>query len=276
MKQSFLASAVIILAACSAGRGAPVVSQPPPELSRGSPEWIVEQYFVSRSFPDRRDFLFGELAQDANGPTVGAEVPAASVVTYRPVSMSGDAAVFAVTIRERDRVLDLYAFLESRGSEWRMGSIRGLALPPLYYMLLDSLKAKPALPDSEAADLANMELVTSSDSALRAYFTTHRAELVALVTAFIDADIALARANEWFRPVETPPELAARLRALSLNAISRDSENPGCIRVSIGGILDNDVGYLYAPAGCTPPAMSPHDVILLDGLDPGWYLYKTT
>ena len=44
----------------------------------------------------------------------------------------------------------------------------------------------------------------------------------------------------------------------------------------IGGILDNSVGFFHAPAGCDPPPMSPHDIILLGALEPGWYLYKTT
>ena len=35
-------------------------------------------------------------------------------------------------------------------------------------------------------------------------------------------------------------------------------------------------GFFHAPAGCDPPPMSPHDIILLDALEPGWYLYKTT
>jgi hypothetical protein len=277
VKQTLLASAWLIVAACSAGQSSPGTRAPSPAPTRGSPAWIVEQYFVRPSFPERRDYLFDELADEADGPTIGAELPAGTEVTYRPIQLLADAAVFAVTLCNRGQVEDWYAFLESRGTEWRMGEIRALALPRFFYMLMDSLSAKPVLPDSEAAVLANMRLVTNSDSALRAYFVAHRAALIRLASAFLESGVTKALAYEGRRaPNTTPPVLAAQLRALSLDAIERDEQQPECIRLVIGGMLDNEVGYFYARAGCSPPAMSPHDIILLDPLDKDWYLYKTT
>ena len=41
-------------------------------------------------------------------------------------------------------------------------------------------------------------------------------------------------------------------------------------------MLDNRVGYIYAPAGCTPPPLSPGEYIYVEAVAPGWYLYKTT
>lgn len=264
----------LLISACSATPASQLLTAPPPGPERGTPAWIVEQFFVRKSFPDRANYLFNEMAERVSEPTIGAGLPVGTVVTYRPIRLTPDSAVYAVTLRLGDQVEDLYAFLESRGSEWRMGAIRALALPGFVYMLRDSLRADTLINAEKAATLANMELVMSSDSALRAYFLTHRAALATLTRAFLES--REKRVAAYQKRDSEPAAVVDQLRAMSLHAIEHDPEHVGCVRVVIGGILDNTAGFFHAPAGCKPPAMSPRDIILLDSLEPGWYLYKTT
>jgi hypothetical protein len=265
---------VLLVSACSAHPASKLVTPDPAAPERGTPAWIVEQFFVRKSFPDCANYLFDEMVERVSDPTIGAGLPPGTVVTYRPILLTPDSAVYAVTLRLGDQVEDLYAFLESRGSEWRMGAIRALALPGFVYMLRDSLRAETRIGAQEAATLANMELVTSSDSALRAYFVIHRSALATLTRTFLESRVE--RVAAYQEQDSEPAAIVERLRAMSLHAIEYDPEHVGCVRVVIGGILDNSVGFFHAPAGCNPPAMSPHDIILLDALEPGWYLYKTT
>lgn len=77
-------------------------------------------------------------------------------------------------------------------------------------------------------------------------------------------------------PADASAEIAGRLRALRLNAIYREPQHPGCIFVSIGGVLDNQVGYVHAPDGCAVPSMDPSDFIYVERVREGWYVFKTT
>ena len=245
-----------------------------PQEGEGSPAWIVEQYFLKRTFPRRGSFLTGEVA---SGPTVGSQLPADAAVTLRPVATDTNAAVFGVTIHADGTVDDVYAYLESRNGKWRLGAIRGLALPRLYYMMLDSLRSAEPLPDSLKPMLASMQLTVASDSALRDHFRRHREGFHRLARDFLSSGADLIRDDGRTSPAGvTVPGLPEQLRELLVESAIRAMEDEGCILLSIGGMIDNHVGYLFAPPGCTVPVMSPHHYILVEEIEQGWYLYKTT
>jgi hypothetical protein len=240
----------------------------------GDPAWIVEQYFLRRTFPNKGSFLTGEVS---NGPTVGSRLPADAVVTYRQIAASTEAAVFGVTLRHDGRMDDVYAYLASRNGAWRLEAIRALALPPIYFVLLDSLELANPLPDSLKPMLASMRLTVASDSALREHYQRNREAFHRLARGFLASGADLIRDDGRIRPATALaaglPEL---LRELVVATAMRDTEHRGCLLLSVGGMGDNHIGYFYAPPGCTVPSMSPRDYILLDELESGWYLYKAT
>jgi hypothetical protein len=235
------------------GATAPASAQQP---AAGSAPWVVQRYFVDHAFPHRAAYLTSELAEHPEAPSVGSGLPVGAHAAYRVLTMDSTHAVYAVTLSDSTHSEDLYAFLYPAGPHWQLGEIRALALPGLFYRLLDSLRKTPVLPDSMRNAYDEMQLTVASDSALKSYFTAHRAALE-----------QLARAGSG-EPDHGPGVIARRLPA--------DSEHPGCVFLVIGGMTDNSVGYLFAPPACTVPAMSPGEFIYVDQLAPHWYLYKTT
>ncbi len=83
---------------------------------------------------------------------------------------------------------------------------------------------------------------------------------------------------------EAAAVLAERCRQLHVTGVSplADSEGEAApvsdetpTLVTIGGILDNTVGFLFAPPTAVP-AMGPNHCIWVELLEPRWYLLRTT
>jgi hypothetical protein len=248
--------------------------------------WVVEQFYARPTFPDLRDYITGEFAEHfADAGTMGARLPPGVAVTSRAVRQDDSTAAFATALRNRDHAEDWYTFLRLTDGRWKIAAVRKLVVPPIHYVLLDSMLARRAaniLPDSMVPMLNRMALVVSSDSAIAAYLSAHRAELLALSRRFaalprteavgVDGELAPAgsMAPEQLRSITT------EMRALNIGALLRESEYPGCTFLKIGGSNDDHVGFIHAPAGCTPPAMAPDRFIYVEQVGPEWYVYKTT
>lgn len=259
---------------------APAVAHAQPAAEEGTPQWVVERFYQRELWAERGDHLAGELEEFREAPTPGNELREGARVTIRPLQVGGDHAVFATTVVYPDIVEDAYLFLQ-RGERWQIVSYRGLALPELFYAMIDTLQAMPERTPEYERMLRTLRLVTQPDSALKAYFAGHRAEFDALGRAAAEAE---GLSTVYAEPLEKDESLSPALlriremlRALALGrATLRDEQAPGCVLLEIGGMMDDTAGYLYAPAGCRVPRMSPEYFIYLEELAPGWYVYKTT
>ncbi len=63
--------------------------------------------------------------------------------------------------------------------------------------------------------------------------------------------------------------------SIYLSSVKKDNKS-GVVDVTIGGIMDNLVGYLYIPDGASVPEMSAAHYIYLEHIIDNWYIYKTT
>jgi hypothetical protein len=242
-----LRAAALLLAlpcACEAQR-----AQAPASPGPASPAWVVEQFYARRTFPELAHHITGEYAANyADAATMGARLPPSVVVTSRPLLAEGDRAVFATALRDPAHAEDWYTYLR--------------------------------LPDSLVSLAETIRLSTRPDSALKMYLAEHESALLALASRFeavraLTAITVDGTATGSAAAAERR-ELTAGLRALRLTALSRRPQVPGCIFLTIDGVTDNEVGFIHAPPGCTPPPLSPHEYIYVERVAPGWYLYKTT
>ena len=136
---------------------------------------------------------------------------------------------------------------------WRVETTRGFALTELLEELQTELRAAERTPEMEDT-LRNLDLTLASDAALASWFTQQRSDLERLARA---------------QPAELENALCKRL---GLGAIERSE---GTLRVVIGGMLDNVVGFLFSP-NAPPPPIDPSDHIWVEPLGDGWFLYRTT
>jgi hypothetical protein len=98
--------------------------------------------------------------------------------------MTPSDVIYAVQATEGRRVQDWCAYLMKEDTTWRLAAVRTLALPPLFFILLDSLEATRRLPDSAGRTLENMRLTASPDSGLKTFFAERRAALESIADGF--------------------------------------------------------------------------------------------
>jgi hypothetical protein len=274
MRTTGVLRALLLLAAALVPRDARA------QAEERTPAWVVERFYGREEFPDRGEYLAGELARFREARTRGSTLPAGARVTIRPLRVQEDQAVVAVTVATEDTVSDAYLYLHRGGGRWQIVAFRALALPPLFFMAMDEVRALPTRTAEHERMLRNMQLSAASDAALKAYLVQHRPAIEELGRAAAGAgDVEWVGADPSDDEGTLSPALLRireQLRALDLEAVGRDDEASGCVLLQIGGMIDNSVGYLHAPEGCRVPEMTPGYFIYVEEIAPGWYLYKTT
>jgi hypothetical protein len=273
---ALLAGATVSASAQTIGAATPV----------GSAAWVVDMFYARPSFPEKHKYLTGEFAENYSAAaTMGSRLPRTVTVTSRALLSEAGRAVYATFIRDAQHAQDWYTYLRKEEGVWKIEAVRTLSLPPIQYAMLDSLEGRRArglLPDSLVPVTETMRLSTRSDSGLKAYVVANEPALRVLARRFaaMRGLDALSVSGEVFPAGATGEverrSLASGLRALRLGAALRFSDQPNCVFLKIGGVTDNQVGFIYAPAGCVPPGLSPDEYIYVERVVPGWFVYKTT
>jgi hypothetical protein len=192
--------------------------------------------------------------------------------------VSDSQAVYTVRVGGAARTEDWYAYVVKGDSGWRLTAVRTLALPPLFFMAMDSLSNTKSLPDSLTALLENMRLTASSDSALKQFFLTRRPAFERIAEGFSrETARSISAAPDGLKaPTASLRSLAQQLSALHLRGAWRDPEFTECVFVEIGGMIDNEVGFMRCASENSVPAINPERFIVVEPITGGWYLYKTT
>ena len=214
--------------------------------------------------PEGRSLFTGEMAEFSQS-TIGAIPPPDRIVV-----LTGGRAVARFPARSETSP-DGYLYLTlGTDGRWRVSANRALALMGVPYELRRQLRALPERDEEQQWTLANLELTLASDERLRAWFGENRAALERLRGI---AEVARPAAADAETRVDHEE---ARVAVRSLHALMVNVSGRGVVRVTLGGILDNEVGVLHAPSPADAPPISPGAYIWVEPLGDGWYLYKTT
>jgi len=224
----------------------------------GSPEWVVESYFSRQDFPDLQKYLAGELARDT--VHFGAFLPDDFRVTYRTLQRHDSSAVIAATARNDSTGTDFYCFLK-HSERWQIEAIRTLWLPALVLDMIDSLEARPVLDDTLSTLLARFKLLLSTDSVLTAFWVDHRTDFESIVDDYRN---------------QNKQDVDDRMHKLHLTMVYEDSVYSGCVFIMIGGMIDNEAGYVFTEDESNLPEITSSYFIMIEKIAPHWYLYKTT
>ncbi len=219
----------------------------------------VEAFFSPGGIEDKAAVYTGEMLRFVNERTMGQYLGASAQREYRVLSRSDSAARYAISVTSHGVTQDWYAFLKKPSARWQLEAIRTLAQTGLLRTGVKGLRDKAQRTPEENWKLRNWELTLSSDAGLKAFLKPHLSGFEAL--------LALVRSGS---------REAAAAAAKKLFLTSAASDRTGCIRMTIGGILDNTAGYIYVPPGVTPPFVTPEDVIYLEEVVDRWYVIKTT
>lgn len=264
-------------AAPDAPRDAPAV---------GSPEWIIDRFFVQKEFPDLDRYATGEFAELYKAsPTLGSIVPPSVTVTTRVLERDDSHAIFNVSMTDNNVTKEWYAYLRKDAGGFKMEAIRTLTLGAKFFETLvaaENAALGGRLNDLGAQELNRSHLTIASDAELKHHFTAQKPLFDALATEFAAlTSINVVNFDGRTSPAGAiPPErtvaLAQQLRALTLGAAIRKYRDcDDCIALVIGGDGESQVGYLRVAPGAQVPRMSPQSFIYVESIAPGWYLFKT-
>jgi hypothetical protein len=243
---------------------------------------IVHHFFADSVLPDRSSILtprFDKLMDTT--PPPGAILPRGARLVIREISRDSANAVFETETGPATRFADWYTYLVRDAGKWKIDNLRVFELPPVHYLILDSLEVKKNLPDSIAFVRDRMRLSASSNAALKAHFAAHKAAILKLASMF-ESHAAITGFDESGAtiPANALPEtdgkaLSAAMHALDIGAALRRLDAPQCVRYKIGGVDETTVGYMHFGASCTKPVMGREDVMYMERVAPDWYVYRT-
>jgi hypothetical protein len=212
--------------------------------------------------PEGQAILTGEAKEMAT------EAKSALPAADRIISVSPDFAAARFVLRGAGGdEADAYFYLQRTPSGWAVSAFRAMAMTGMDMMLLAEMNKQKTLSAEDQLRKRNLELVLSPDSKLRAWFTANRPALEGVATAWTQLPAPRSAASS-----RDAAGVGASLPALGLSSVADLADG---VQITIGGSLDNTVGFLRAgPSG--PPKISPSDFIWVEDLGGGWYLYRTT
>jgi hypothetical protein len=231
----------------------------PQQFSTGSPEWLVDMFFGKSSFPDKANYLTGELIEESNEKTVGEELNGKAKVSFHQIKATNSTCVFAVEVQTETKTIDFYSYLIKDVDEWKMTAVRRFLLPAFIYTARDSLLNLNTLPPGDSVFLLSLQLFTASDQELKNYLTSNRESFEDLIALFIN--------NE-------KDEANNVLASVGCNAIYTDKKYPGCTFIQILRFENMEAGFINAADSILLPAISFEDFIYLEAVTQGWFIYR--
>jgi hypothetical protein len=227
--------------------------------AEGSPDWLVDMFFVQTSFEDKDKYYSGEMVEETNQLTIGEELQGNALVEFNNLLNDGQQAVYSVQVTANEKVIDFYCYLHAEAKVWKISAIRRFLLPKFMYTAADSLSNLDILSQEDSSVYVMLKLMTSNDVKLKEYLNQNINNLNNLVVSFSSDDDEGIK--DW-------------LSFLKMNAVFRDQKYPGCIFIQIGAFETREVGFIYTEENFSLPPISPNNFIYLEKVLPNWYVYR--
>ncbi len=272
--------------ACLLGPLQPFAQAPPFD----DPVALTEA-FVRGQVDPPSEALTGEAADN---PVSAARLPRAQELVFDPQWSDAERALVAVEFVDTSFTQDLYVFL-TKEKGWRIEAFRSFDLPGVFFMQLNHYRGKSeralrseyeqkfrksaargvSREEHEAAQgdadalvfrVFNLRLTAGSDAELARHWEVLRKQ-------FDELRLALAELPASETPVTHGDPLGEDLGYLLLQ---KAYHGQGPLRLEVGGVDGDRVGYLYCTSAECMPTPTPGGVITLKELGDGWYLYRTT
>jgi hypothetical protein len=229
------------------------------QFSVGSPEWLVDMFFVKSSFPDKANYFHGEMLNEINEPTIGEELNGKGEVAFRQIKTADFKAVFAVEIKLEEKTIDFYCYLIKHSDGWKINAVRRFLLPHFVYSVRDSLSNLNSLSSNDSTFLLSLKLFTMTDAELKKFFNTEKENFQSIVTSF----------NKG-----SGDQVDKGLAEVGCNAIYSDKKYPGCIFIQILKFEKMETGFIQAANEVLLPEISPEEFNYIDEVSPGWFIYR--
>ena len=230
----------------------------PQQFSSGSPEWLIDMFFSKSSFPDKANYFSGEMMEESDKPTIGEELNGKGEIFFHQLKATNYENVFAVEVKLENKAIDFYCYLQKQNDVWKIYAVRRFILPEFVFQVIDSLSQLPSLVDSSL--YLSLKHFILNDAQLKEYFVINSDAFNKLINYF----------NQ-----DNKAEGDRMLAKLGLSAIFRDKNFPGCIFLLINSFQSIGAGFIYAGDSAKLPEISANDLIYLEEIIPGWFVFRT-
>ncbi|MCF8298220.1 MAG: hypothetical protein K9J13_11800 [Saprospiraceae bacterium] len=241
-------------------------------------EELLKRFFRDKIFEEKICFLTGELLDwQKNFEHIGASLDSTVTVEFNIMKNYAEFRVWKVSLSdEAGNGTDYYVQLNTEYDNIKIARIRSFVLPGFYYPMAEEILANENSTAEELYFAQSIFLQLSSDNKLAAYFKDNKRDFKRLLKMYLKDD----RTDLiMFDPIEIASEENSKytklLKNLQLSYIGRNEE-AGFIEFSLGGHLDNSIGYIYCKDESKLPLIFKSNYILLEKICKYWYLYKTT
>ncbi len=213
---------------------------------------------------DGKALLVGELANNERSSW-------GNMLASDQLSCLAYGGVVARLPAQGERSPDGYLYLRRQPEHgWAIYAVRRLALTGPLEFLWRELEAKAVRSPEEERLYQHLSLVLRSDAALARWLRQHISSLDRLRLLAPSGGGVSRRVNP---KGQASPEVERLLEELNLT--SAEGGN-GLVKIVIGGVLDNSVGFFHSADPDLLPPISPEEFIWIEPLGSGWYLFKTT
>ena len=245
---------------------------------------LAEKIFSPKGMKNVKRYATGEY----KGRPTGKDFTKGVITTFRILNQNDSTAVVNMTLTNKSMEgADCYLHFVKQNSTWKMCAFRSLAQTGIIYLVIEEFeKMTPEQIKEYAKDkneefdfdfeLGNCKLTIAFDDTIINHFLKNQSEferLKDLALKQLETEDANANTNRNINLIE---DLKTDYRKLLINYVSISSETGKGINFSIGGILDNAVGYLFVKDKKDLPIINPDNIIMLREIGNGWYIYKTT
>jgi len=229
-------------------------------LTTGSPEWLVEMFFIKDNFENKAGYFTGEMLDEANSRTIGEELQGSGKITYRKIFSNNNQSVFAAEITEDKNNLDFYCYIINTKTGWKIEAIRSFTLPAFIYSVKDSLSELSKLSADDEDLVISLKMITMSDKELNTFVQLNINELQNII---------------GFYEEKNDNEIDNALSQINCNAVFSDDKYPGCTFISISAFSGMELGIFYIKDKTTPiPEISPYQFVYVEEVLNGWYVYR--
>lgn len=267
--------AIVLLVACNRT----------PVFKTATPLDVAQSIFSKEGFPDVKKYAKGEYKGDFSGKNL----PDSLTTKFTLLDEQEKTAVVTMTVlTPSQKGEDMYLYFE-KDTVWKLNAIRELAMTGIIEEALAEMEKMTPQQIDEAIKneqfqskedyafrMGNAKLTLALDDDIIKHFLTHKAAFEKIKNAAYKELSNMDTDGE--RSIPVVENRKGEYNQLFIHTVSFfDYELGGkCLNFSIGGMVDNTVGYLYVTDKKDLPDMNPSRVIMLREIGAGWYIYKTT
>lgn len=252
---------------------------------------LAKKLMGKEIFQDISKYSTDEFGGHPNGNDIGENI----TFSFRTLAQTEKYAVINITLKDSlGKSVDTYLHFK-KDVVWKISAFRALAMTGLLEQMknefeklsddqidsLINLQAQEKVKIFESKEdfkyiLENVKLVLESDDNIIKYFNDNKEKFENLKSKII-----AFKSNSKSEDINITDELndicKTELRELYLGNFSGFKKIcDECVELTIGGIIDNFVGYFYLQDKSKLPEMTKDRIIMIREIGNGWYIFKTT